>query len=144
VKIRTVVASVVVAVAATLPLAGMASAQAGDRDCPDFATQAEAQQALDSRAGDPERLDRDKDGIACETEFAGDPAAAPSESGRPAATPAPAATGQVTVVPKGAVDTGDGTSTGPSMLLALAGAATVGAASVGGIAAGRRRAGQRH
>ncbi len=35
-----------------------------DRDCPDFSSQAEAQAAL--LPGDPERLDPDDDGIACE------------------------------------------------------------------------------
>ena len=38
-----------------------------DRDCPDFATQAEAQAFFNSQgAGDPHRLDRDGDGRACE------------------------------------------------------------------------------
>lgn len=44
---------------------GSASAPA-DRDCPDFSTQAEAQAAFDAVPGDPERLDADGDGIACE------------------------------------------------------------------------------
>jgi hypothetical protein len=43
-------------------------ALAGDRDCPDFATQADAQAVLGSGA-DPERLDADDDGIACEQHF---------------------------------------------------------------------------
>jgi hypothetical protein len=135
-KIRTFVASLAVAVAATLPLAGIASAQPGDRDCKDFATQADAQAALDSRVGDPERLDADNNGIACESQFGGSTAPAPTTS---TATPAPTSqpTGQVTVVPQGAVDTGDGTSSGaPSWtLLALSGAAAVGV-----VAVGRRRA----
>jgi hypothetical protein len=40
-----------------------------DRDCPDFTSQAEAQQFFIDNGGpsrDPHRLDRDKDGIACE------------------------------------------------------------------------------
>jgi hypothetical protein len=49
-----------------LVLAGPAAAQTADRDCPDFATQAEAQAAFNAVPGDPERLDRDGDGIACE------------------------------------------------------------------------------
>lgn len=49
--------------------APIAAVPAADRDCPDFATQAEAQAALNARAGDPERLDADNDGIACEQEF---------------------------------------------------------------------------
>lgn len=39
----------------------------GDRDCPDFATQAEAQAFFEAAGpGDPHRLDADNDGIACE------------------------------------------------------------------------------
>lgn len=54
-----------------LALAGPALAQTADRDCPDFATQAEAQAALDAVVGDPERLDSDDDGIACENGVGG-------------------------------------------------------------------------
>jgi hypothetical protein len=42
---------------------------AGDRDCADFATQAEAQAVLMADPSDPERLDADSDGIACEDSF---------------------------------------------------------------------------
>lgn len=38
-----------------------------DCDCKDFATQEEAQRVFDAYSGDPYRLDKDKDGIACET-----------------------------------------------------------------------------
>jgi len=39
----------------------------GDRDCRDFATQAEAQAFYDANGpGDPHGLDADHDGIACE------------------------------------------------------------------------------
>ena len=40
-----------------------------DRDCADFATQQQAQTALDSDPSDPERLDADHDGVACESFF---------------------------------------------------------------------------
>ena len=63
------------------------AAPAVDRDCPDFATQADAQVALESTPGDPERLDADNDGIACEDLF--------GTEGR-----------QVAVVPLGGVATG--------------------------------------
>lgn len=43
-----------------------AQAQTGDRDCPDFSSQAEAQAAFDADPSDPERLDADDDGQACE------------------------------------------------------------------------------
>jgi hypothetical protein len=62
-------------------------APAVDRDCPDFATQADAQVALESTPGDPEHLDADNDGIACEDLF--------GTEGR-----------QVAVVPLGGVATG--------------------------------------
>jgi len=42
---------------------------AGDRDCADFATQAQAQAVLMADLSDPERLDADSDGIACEDSF---------------------------------------------------------------------------
>ncbi|MCE3554033.1 excalibur calcium-binding domain-containing protein [Pseudonocardia sp. RS11V-5] len=41
----------------------------GDRDCADFATQAAAQAVLLADLSDPERLDADSDGIACEDHF---------------------------------------------------------------------------
>lgn len=40
-----------------------------DRDCPAFASQADAQAALDADPSDPERLDADRDGVACESLF---------------------------------------------------------------------------
>jgi hypothetical protein len=135
-RIRNITVAAVLAAGATLPFAGIANAQP-DRDCPDFASQAEAQAALDAEDGDPERLDSDNDGIACESEF-GEPttsaAPAPATTTAPATTaPAPSndseAGGQVRVVPEGAVDTGDGSTvgdpvTGPA-LVALAGLAAV-------------------
>ncbi len=42
----------------------------GDYDCPDFSTQEEAQDFFESQGGpsdDPYNLDRDGDGVACET-----------------------------------------------------------------------------
>jgi micrococcal nuclease len=38
-----------------------------DCDCKDFKTQAEAKRVLDAFPGDPFDLDRDKDGVACES-----------------------------------------------------------------------------
>ena len=49
-------------------LATPALASAADRDCSDFATQAEAQAFFDAAGpGDPHNLDADGDGIACES-----------------------------------------------------------------------------
>ncbi|HYH32323.1 MAG TPA: excalibur calcium-binding domain-containing protein [Pseudonocardia sp.] len=60
-----------------------------DRDCADFATQAEAQAALVGEPGDPERLDSDDDGVACEEHFGTEDR-------------------QVSVFPQGGVATGGG------------------------------------
>jgi len=51
------------------PIRGSQSreAPARDYDCSDFRTQAEAQRVLNSRSGDPYKLDVDKDGVACES-----------------------------------------------------------------------------
>jgi micrococcal nuclease len=40
---------------------------ASDYGCTDFKTQAEAQRLLESTPGDPYQLDRDRDGVACES-----------------------------------------------------------------------------
>ena len=49
-----------------LSFTGSSMAQA-DRDCSDFRSQREAQEFYERNGpGDPHRLDRDKDGIACE------------------------------------------------------------------------------
>jgi hypothetical protein len=45
---------------------GAGTAHAADLDCKDFATQQQAQVVYDAVPGDPNRLDRDGDGIACE------------------------------------------------------------------------------
>lgn len=70
-RTRTVLVAAVLAAVATVPVAGVASAQpaAADRDCRDFASQAAAQSALNSRSGDPLRLDADDDQFACEEHF---------------------------------------------------------------------------
>jgi hypothetical protein len=93
-RVRTTAAAIVLAAVATLPLAGISNAQLTDRDCVDFATQQEAQAAFDASIGDPDRLDEDDDGIACEW--------LPSGSST-------TMNGQVRFVPQGGLDTGDGT-----------------------------------
>jgi hypothetical protein len=60
-----------------------------DRDCADFASQADAQAALVADLSDPDHLDADVDGIACEDHF--------GDAGQ-----------QVQVHPSGGVDTGGG------------------------------------
>ena len=61
-----VVTAIVASVA--ISASGSATAQPGDRDCSDFRTQGEARRFYEANGpGDPHRLDRDKDGIACES-----------------------------------------------------------------------------
>jgi Excalibur calcium-binding domain len=137
-RLRNIAVATVLAAGATLPLAGIANAQP-DRDCPDFSSQAEAQEALDSVPGDPERLDSDGDGIACESQFGEPtttaaptttPASAPSASTTPAPAPSASTTGgQVRVLPQGGIDTGDGSTVGEPVsgpaLITLAGLVAV-------------------
>jgi hypothetical protein len=78
-RIRTILAAAALAGVATLTLAG--SAFAVDRDCRDFASHADAQAALDSAPGDPEGLDPDGDGKACEGQFVDDVVADPGTPG---------------------------------------------------------------
>ncbi|MCE3551274.1 excalibur calcium-binding domain-containing protein [Pseudonocardia sp. RS11V-5] len=142
-RLRNTAFAVVLAAGATLPLAGIAQAQQADRDCPDFATQAEAQAALDADPSDPERLDADNDGIACESQF-GEPATGDSasdagdsadDSGNSVAPVSDSSQdsstsgGQVRTMPVGGVDTGDGSTFGEPVtapaLIALAGLGAV-------------------
>jgi len=145
-RFRHALTVAVLTVAGTLPLTGAANAQP-DRDCPDFASQAEAQEALDGSVGDPERLDANDDGVACESQFR-DAAAKSTQTTRttePAPTSAPAEEdeqddqddpGQVRVLPRGGVDTGDG-STDPEPPASAA--ALVALAGMGLLAVGVRR-----
>ncbi|WP_410562521.1 excalibur calcium-binding domain-containing protein [Amycolatopsis sp. cmx-4-61] len=65
---RALTAAAAVAGFALLGPVPFASAQsAGDKDCTDFQYQEEAQAVLDATPGDPYHLDRDKNGIACES-----------------------------------------------------------------------------
>ncbi|RZT85981.1 excalibur calcium-binding domain-containing protein [Pseudonocardia sediminis] len=122
-RIRTLAASAVLAAGLGLPLAGVAFAQSADRDCPDFSSQAEAQAAL--QPGDPERLDRDKDGQACE-DYDGYAAASSSSDDD--------STEQVAAKPVGGVEAGDGplSDTGTDPLPIIAGAVVAG--GVGAVA----------
>jgi endonuclease YncB( thermonuclease family) len=94
-------ALVAVALVALAAAIAPASARAGDRDCGDFATQAAAQDhflALGGPAQDPDRLDADHDGIACESNQCpcnrtstpgGGGAPSPDPTASPTPTPAP-------------------------------------------------------
>ena len=126
---RRTAAGVLVTAVLTLATAGTANA-ATDRDCPDFASQAEAQAAFDAVPGDPERLDANDNGIACENE---DYAAAPANSSAAASD-----SSQVTTRPVGAVAAGDGSASedGSVLPFVLGGAAL---ATAGGAAVAARR-----
>jgi hypothetical protein len=100
---RSTTAAVGVFFTAALSLTFSGSAQAADLDCPDFPNQTAAQATFDADPSDPNRLDGDDDGQACE-DYIFDPAAADLP-----------ATPQVGSRPAGAVAAGDGSSaTDPS------------------------------
>lgn len=113
-RFRTTVAAAVLAGAATLSFSSIALANQPDRDCPDFSSQAEAQKALDDRAGDPERLDSDDDGIACETYFDEDEGSGnnddDSKNNDDEGSKNNDDEGQVRTKPRGGVETGDGST----------------------------------
>ncbi|NUT48222.1 MAG: excalibur calcium-binding domain-containing protein [Saccharothrix sp.] len=115
----------VLAAGAALAIGGVASAQ-DDRDCGDFASQAEAQLFFESAPGDRHRLDADGDGIACEE--------LPAPSRVPTSDPT-----RVPEPPVGPIDAGDGSSAEDStadgsvaspLLAGLAGLGVVSAATV--------------
>lgn len=84
-------AGLLAAVSAAVVAAGAGSAAAQeDKDCSDFSTQEEAQKYFESRGGpeqDPDMLDPDHDGKACE----GLPSGSPAPAASPTPTPRPGA-----------------------------------------------------
>jgi Excalibur calcium-binding domain len=125
-----------VLLAATLSFGVTGTASAADLDCSDFATQAEAQAVFDATPGDPNRLDADNDGIACETLPGGASGQAVTEDNTAFSTTT--TSGQVSVQPVGAVAAGDGSSAADGSVLpyVLGGLAFAGA---GGAALAARR-----
>lgn len=157
-RLRQAAAVLVLAAGTSLTLAGTASAQDGDLDCPDFPSQAAAQEVYDQDPSDPHNLDRDNDGIACE----GNPP--PSANGTAPTTPVVPTTSptvrptethsatstqftsmvtgsQVQKVP-GAVPAGDGSSGGgpgsAPLLFSLAGLGVVATTTAVAIRRGRK------
>ncbi|MFD6415656.1 excalibur calcium-binding domain-containing protein [Streptomyces sp. NPDC060194] len=63
-RIKHIAAAAALTAAVTVPSVGAASAV--DRDCKDFSSSAAAQEYFDTKPGDPDRLDRDNDDLACE------------------------------------------------------------------------------
>ncbi|MFC5142157.1 excalibur calcium-binding domain-containing protein [Actinomycetospora rhizophila] len=117
-----------------------------DRDCADFSSRAEAQAVLDDDPSDPERLDADDDGIACESYDYGDDGSDDDRDDssdvdvRPAAatdTSAPAHR-----YPVGGVEAGDGSA--PSDGSDALAYALMGSAAVAGAVAVRHARPGRH
>jgi hypothetical protein len=130
---RTPAAAGVLA-AVVLTFGSPGTAGAADLDCSDFATQAEAQAALVAAPSDPNGLDADDDGSACET--------LPGTAGAAGVSEDDTVLGSAQVAPRpvGSVAAGDGSAAaGDSSALpyVLGGLAFAGAA---GAAVAARRA----
>ena len=126
---RTAAAGVLLTAAFSLGFTGTAGAD--DLNCSDFATQADAQAVYDATPGDPNGLDQNGNGIACET--------LPTTDGSPAVTEdSTALAGQAAPTPTGGVAAGDGSSAedGSPLPYVLSGLAFLGA---GGAAVAARR-----
>ena len=125
-RLRTSVAVAAVFAAVSVPMTG--TALAADVDCADFPTQAQAQAVLVADPTDPNGLDGNDNGTACEDHvFPGAPAAA---------TPVP----QVAPLPAGAVAAGDGSTGDDAAPLPYALGGLAFAAAAGCAVAARRSA----
>jgi hypothetical protein len=133
--IRRATAISVLAVGAMAPLSG--SALAADQNCSDFDTQQEAQAVYEQDTSDPNGLDRDDDGVACENNASG------SSSGS-GDSDDDSDSGQVSAVPSGGADTGGGSSAagGGDTALLAGGGAVLAALGLGGWSVARGRARQ--
>ena len=150
-RLRTTAAAAILAAAATFPLAGTALAQ-DTLNCDDFDYQEEAQAEYNSDPSDPNQLDADNDGIACEDlpssgtggETGGGTG---SETGTGTGTGTGAGAGagggtgsdddQESKKPSGGVDTGDGSTSETDGIVYLLGGLALTAA--GGTAFAARR-----
>lgn len=123
--IRRATAVSVLAVGAMAPLSG--SAFAADQDCSDFDTQQEAQAVYDQDTSDPNRLDDDDDGRACESLSSGSGSGAGDSDDE-------SDSGQVSYVPSGGADTGGGSTAagGGDTALLAGGGAVLAALGLGG------------
>lgn len=120
-----------------------ASAQ-GDLDCADFATQAEAQATFDADPTDPNGLDRDNDGIACESLPGGamEGMAAPEPGADPMGDEGAEDDGaeeDQMVMPEGGAATGGGSTEGLENGGVLAAGGLALALGAGGLIAANRR-----
>ncbi|MEU8630775.1 excalibur calcium-binding domain-containing protein [Amycolatopsis sp. NPDC048633] len=137
----------------SLASAQLATPLAADVDCPDFKYQEEAQAVLDATPGDPNNLDADHDGIACDTlphrpqQNTSTPTAERPSTTKTHTAPKSTSTkksttgGQVKVKPVGGVATGGGEpDEGAPAFLVLSGALLAAATSGGMVLYLRRRA----
>ncbi|HSK60653.1 MAG TPA: excalibur calcium-binding domain-containing protein [Actinomycetospora sp.] len=116
----------VLAAGALVPLSGSAFA-ADVYNCSDFDTQQEAQEIYEQDTSDPNGLDRDDDGVACENNATGSGSGAGDSDDD-------SESGQVSHVPSGGADTGGGSTAagaGDTALLA-GGGAVLAALGLGG------------
>lgn len=150
-RIRTMTAAAILAAATSFSLAGTALAQ-GDLNCSDFKTQPEAQAVYEQDTSDPHNLDNDNDGVACESlpdevsggdNSTGDDSTAgknngdKNTAGKNTADKDTGDASQVEKVPAGAVDTGDGSTSGHDGVGYLVGGLVL--ATAGGVAVAARR-----
>ncbi|WP_329053252.1 excalibur calcium-binding domain-containing protein [Amycolatopsis sp. NBC_01488] len=131
--------------------AQLATPLVADKDCSDFQYQEDAQAVLDQDPADPNRLDADHDGIACEslphrpqestrTPTSEQPATTAKTHSAPKSTKKPTTGNQVKVKPVGGVATGGGEpDEGVPGFLVLSGALLAAAASGGMVLYLRRR-----
>ena len=127
----TAAAGVLFTASLSFGFTGTANAQAADLNCSDFATQQEAQAEYDRDPSDPNGLDRDDDGIACETRPSGGSVVAEDDTTMGSA-------GQVPNRPSGAVAAGDGSASETSSVLPFVLGGTALAAAGGAAVAARR------
>jgi hypothetical protein len=123
--IRRATAVSVLAAGALVPLSGSAFA-ADEYNCSDFDTQQEAQEIYEQDTSDPNGLDRDDDGVACES--------LPSGSAGGSGDSDDEDSGQVSYVPSGGADTGGGSTAagGGDPALLAGGGAVLAALGLGG------------
>ncbi len=149
--VSTVSATVLLAGAVSFSFAGTASAQ-NQFNCSDFGTQQQAQAQFNKVPGDPSRLDANHNGIACENlppgvatgsnRTPGDSTGAqpPSNNNGSSSGQNNANQGQVSTVPRGAVNTGDGSTSGSNSMAFILGGLALTVAGGGVVVAARRRA----
>lgn len=116
-----------------------------DRDCADFSSQADAQDVLDDDPSDPERLDADDDGVACESfgyDTGEDHGDDHGDDDAAAVRPAAATEHTSPRYPVGGVEAGDGSA--PSDGADALAYALMGSAAVAGAVAVRHARPGRH